>query len=128
MTNAELNTHIDVTCFKVDQSRKMCGARPGAVVCENSMGCCFGYEGTTYRLCEDRKPYTPPDYCNDWAAYGKLVEWCDWKCWHVTIEPDRNSNGYAVTVINEPDHYPPVIEATRQLALARAVYKATKGK
>jgi hypothetical protein len=135
MTTDQLNAFIDEHVFGVDPTLRHC-------TCPNQSGLCVESKyperlwrekckerstwGTIWLICHLRRPPTPPDYCNDWAAFGKLVEWCETHTefyeehmsgqeWHVTIRTIGNINVY-------------VAADTKPLALARAVYEAMKGK
>ncbi len=134
MTNSELNAYLDEKCFGVDQSQKMCSLamsdRAYDGQCTKAMRpdyYCEWYGGSTkWETCSHRKPYTPPNYCSDWAAFGRLTEWCHANGLYVSTHDYQNC--YAVNifpaeggVINQTDKELP-------LALARAVYEATGGK
>ncbi len=64
-----------------------------------------------------------PDYCGDWAAFGKLVEWCHrsgLRPSHSTITPGWHA------WLSRDGHLFAKTSPTLPLALARAVYEALK--
>lgn len=130
MTNSELNAWIDEHVFGVDQGQRRCA------YCSHKGAICHGEpcrplndlrkkSSEPHETCPYAKPIPPADYCGDWAAFGKLVEWLDSNeyIWDLTREVPR------IQIVQLADTMAKVFcgkATTLPLALARAVYEAIK--
>ena len=122
MTNSQLNAYLDKTCFN---SVKMCNDGELCVEQDPEGDCRVIADGGTWAACSEHIPHTPPDYCSDWAAFGRLWEWVKANCLGIEVaDYDR----CIITLALGNDGTSGGDSQTLPLALARAVYEATKGK
>ena len=134
MTNPELNAYINELLGN-DQSQRRCTwcLHKGAICHNRPDNTCpiLAWLQTErdepLETCPYAKPITPPDYCNDGAAFLKLVEWCESK--KAITHMLTNLGGWTVAFYISAEVAGFQNEATTPLplALARAVYEATKG-
>jgi hypothetical protein len=124
MTNPELNAWIDEHVFGV-KPKTICNVNHDSGCSEGRCGRIA--QGSKWEDC-DYIADGAPDYCGDWAAFGRLMEWCESQGHAMEHERLPRSPDWCVEIDIDGGRCEYARAPSLQLALARAVYKAMKGK